>query len=72
MRWTTYTHRTKTASDHHGSLPPIDSNALDRPEAAGDDADHPAEGVAGHQREAGGELDHTEHDHHPPERVEAR
>ena len=42
----------------------------DRTEAAADDPDHPAESVAGHQREARGELDHAEDDQHPTQGVE--
>jgi hypothetical protein len=42
----------------------------DRTEATADDADHPAEGAAGHQREASAKLDHPEDDQDPAEGVE--
>ena len=42
----------------------------DRAEAGADDPDDPAVGVAGHQREASGELDHPEDDQHPAQGVE--
>ncbi len=58
------------ASDHHGLAPPIDSRAADCAEAAADDADDPAVGIAGEQREASGELDHPEDDQDPAHRVE--
>src|SRR3954464_9132600 len=42
----------------------------DRAEAAADDPDDPAVGVAGYQRKTSGELDHTEDDQNPAEGVE--
>src|SRR5829696_8508394 len=42
----------------------------DRAEAAADDPDDPAVGVAGHQRESAAELNHTEDDQYPAEGVE--
>ena len=41
----------------------------DRAKAAADDPKDPAVRVAGHQREASGELNHTEDDQDPPQGV---
>src|SRR5215213_3890241 len=63
------------AQEEDGERPPWVGAAdrqqrADRAQAAADDADDPAVGVAGQKREAAGELDHREHDQRPSERVE--
>src|SRR5688500_5887588 len=65
------------AQEEHGQRPPRIAVAhrqqgADRAEAGSDDSDHPAERVAGEQREPSGELDDTEDDQEPAHRVEVR
>ena len=55
-----------------GMVPTDGQQSPDCAEAAADYSDHPPVGVARHQREASGELDHTEDDENPAERVEVR